>query len=99
MKSVLAIDQGTTGSTCMILDEDGMVRGKGYREFTQYFPEPGWVEHDAEEIWQRTLDAHGSIGVAIRSRLVGKALIFSSTDIHYHKQRYTIRLSNTSTGE
>ena len=57
MKSVLAIDQGTTGSTCMIIGEDGAVYGRGYREFTQYFPKPGWVEHDAEEIWQRTLEA------------------------------------------
>lgn len=57
MKSVLAIDQGTTGTTCMVFAEDGAVLGRGYREFTQYFPQPGWVEHDAEEIWQRTLDA------------------------------------------
>ena len=57
MKSVLAIDQGTTGSTCMIIGEDGAVYGRGYREFTQHFPKPGWVEHDAEEIWQRTLEA------------------------------------------
>ena len=57
MKSVLAIDQGTTGTTCMVFAQDGEVLGRGYREFTQYFPQPGWVEHDAEEIWQRTLDA------------------------------------------
>lgn len=57
MKTVLAIDQGTTGSTCMVFAQDGAVLGRGYREFTQHFPEPGWVEHDAEEIWQRTLEA------------------------------------------
>ena len=57
MKSVLAIDQGTTGTTCMVFAEDGAVLGRGYREFTQHFPRPSWVEHDAEEIWQRTLDA------------------------------------------
>ncbi|MCH8144536.1 MAG: glycerol kinase GlpK [Gemmatimonadetes bacterium] len=57
MKSVLAIDQGTTGTTCMVFAQDGEVLGRGYREFTQHFPQPGWVEHDAEEIWQRTLDA------------------------------------------
>ena len=65
MKSVLAIDQGTTGTTCMVFAQDGEVLGRGYREFTQYFPQPGWVEHDAEEIWQRTLDAgRSSMGMA-----------------------------------
>ena len=57
MKSVLAIDQGTTGSTCLVVGQDGSVLGRGYREFAQHFPQPGWVEHDPEEIWQRTLEA------------------------------------------
>jgi glycerol kinase len=49
---ILAIDQGTTGTTCLVIDADGRVRGRGYSEFTQHFPRPGWVEHDAEEIWE-----------------------------------------------
>ncbi|MCX5763689.1 MAG: glycerol kinase [Gemmatimonadetes bacterium] len=57
MRAVLAIDQGTTGSTCLVISEDGQIRGRGYREITQYFPEPGWVEHDAEEIFMRTVEA------------------------------------------
>ncbi len=57
MRSVLAIDQGTTGSTCLVITEDGRIAGRGYREITQYYPEPGWVEHDAEEIFARTLEA------------------------------------------
>jgi glycerol kinase len=48
----LAIDQGTTGSTAIVFDETGAVRGRGYCEFTQYYPKPGWVEHDAGEIWR-----------------------------------------------
>lgn len=52
--SVLAIDQGTTGSTCMVLSDDGRVLGHAYSEFTQYFPKPGWVEHDALEIFEVT---------------------------------------------
>jgi glycerol kinase len=48
---VLSLDEGTTGATAVALGLDGEVRGKGYREITQYFPQPGWVEHDAEEIW------------------------------------------------
>ncbi len=57
MKSVLAIDEGTTGSTCLVISEDGRVLGRGYREITQHFPQPGWVEHDADEIYARTVDA------------------------------------------
>ncbi|HUP52549.1 MAG TPA: glycerol kinase GlpK [Longimicrobiales bacterium] len=52
--SVLAIDQGTTGSTCLVVAEDGRILGRAYSEFTQHFPRPGWVEHDAEEIWEVT---------------------------------------------
>jgi glycerol kinase len=56
-RSVLAIDQGTTGSTCLVITADGRIAGRGYREITQHFPEPGHVEHDAEEIFDRTRDA------------------------------------------
>ncbi len=54
---VLALDQGTTGSTALVVDADGAVRARGYRELPQYFPRPGWVEHDPEEIWQTQLAA------------------------------------------
>lgn len=52
--SVLAIDQGTTGSTCLVVSQGGEILGHAYSEFTQHFPQPGWVEHDAEEIWDVT---------------------------------------------
>ncbi len=52
MSAILAIDQGTTGSTVLVLSRAGRVLGRAYSEFTQHFPRPGWVEHDAEEIWQ-----------------------------------------------
>jgi glycerol kinase len=52
---ILAIDQGTTGSTAMVFDAGGSVRGRGYSELRQYYPKPGWVEHDAEEIWTISL--------------------------------------------
>jgi len=48
---VLALDQGTTGSTALVVDPDGRVRARGYAELPQYFPKPGWVEHDPGEIW------------------------------------------------
>ena len=53
--AILALDQGTTGSTALVVARDGRVVGRGYSEFTQHFPRPGWVEHDAEEIWRVTL--------------------------------------------
>jgi glycerol kinase len=51
---ILAIDQGTTGSRAFIFDDRGQAVASAYSEFTQHFPEPGWVEHDASEIWQVT---------------------------------------------
>jgi glycerol kinase len=51
---ILAIDQGTSGTTCIVFDERGQVRGRAGREFQQHFPRPGWVEHDANEIWDVT---------------------------------------------
>jgi glycerol kinase len=55
--SILALDQGTTGSTALLIHQDGSQLGRGYREFTQYYPRPGWVEHDAEEIFRVSLEA------------------------------------------
>ncbi len=69
---ILAIDQGTTGTTCIVFDEHGRPAGRAYREFRQHFPRPGWVEHDAAEIWDVTravareaLDAAGGELAAI----------------------------------
>ena len=62
---LLAIDQGTTGSTVLVFDEKLTLRARGYREFQQHYPQPGWVEHDPEEIWTSVRGAltdalHGS---------------------------------------
>ena len=54
---ILAIDQGTTGTTCLVVDDELNVLGRGYRELAQRFPKPGWVEHDPEEIWLGVLQA------------------------------------------
>lgn len=48
---ILSLDQGTTGSRAIVFDHDGQICSAAQREFTQYFPKPGWVEHDPEEIW------------------------------------------------
>ncbi len=55
--ALLAIDQGTTGTTCLVVDEELQIRGRGYAEVPQHFPRPGWVEHDPEEIWSSVLAA------------------------------------------
>jgi glycerol kinase len=52
---ILAIDQGTTGTTVLVIDAAGKIRGRAYREIRQYYPRPGWVEHDAEEIYRSTV--------------------------------------------
>jgi glycerol kinase len=74
MASVLALDQGTTGSTALVIHQDGRVLGRGYREFTQHFPQPGWVEHDAEEILRVTLEAAGEALQAAGETPVGIGL-------------------------
>jgi glycerol kinase len=61
---LLAIDQGTTGTTALVFDGRARVVGRGYAELPQHFPRPGWVEHDGEEIWATTLRA---IAEALRS--------------------------------
>lgn len=55
--SILAIDAGTTGVTALVIDKAGRIVSRGYSEFEQHFPQPGWVEHDPEQIWQATLAA------------------------------------------
>jgi glycerol kinase len=69
---ILALDQGTTGSTALVFDAEGRIAGRAYSEFGQHFPRPGWVEHDAGEIWEVTrrvgrqaLDAAGVDGHAL----------------------------------
>jgi len=53
-RRVLAIDEGTTGTTVLVINREGQVEGRAYSEFRQIFPRPGWVEHDPEEIWRNT---------------------------------------------
>lgn len=75
MTVVVAIDAGTTGVRAIAFDQNGRSLGSSYREFTQFFPQPGWVEHDADEIWtaiqfvlrelKTTLDSTGEIVAAI----------------------------------
>lgn len=90
---ILAIDQGTTGSTALIFDAQGRPVGKGYQEITQHYPQPGWVEHDASEIWQRTLDA---IAEALQAADVSGAELMG---IGITNQRETVVLWDRYTGQ
>ena len=60
-KYVMALDAGTTSNRCILFDEKGTIVSMAQKEFTQYFPKPGWVEHDANEIWSTML------GVAVEA--------------------------------
>jgi glycerol kinase len=71
VSSVLALDQGTTGSTALVIHQDGTVLGRGYREFTQYYPQPGWVEHDPEEIFRVSLEAMAEALAGAGERPIG----------------------------
>ena len=51
-KYIMAIDSGTSSCRCILFDKNGKIKSVAQKEFTQYYPQPGWVEHDAEEIWQ-----------------------------------------------
>jgi glycerol kinase len=90
---VLAIDQGTTGSTCIVFDERMEVVGRAYREFAQHFPQPGWVEHDLGEIWEVTSAVAGEAlnGAGVRA---GELLAVGITN-----QRETVCVWDPATGE
>lgn len=88
--SVLALDQGTTGSTALVIAQDGKILGRGYREITQRYPAPGEVEHDATEIFEKTLAAAQEAIAA-----AGKP----PDAIGITNQRETVVCWNTLTGE
>ena len=90
---ILAIDQGTTGTTCLVFDGDGRIRGRAYSEFEQHFPRPGWVEHDANEIWEVTKR------VASHALADAKADAGSLDAIGITNQRETVVAWDPRTGE
>jgi glycerol kinase len=90
---ILAIDQGTTGTTCIVFDDRGRPRGRAYSEFEQYFPRPGWVEHDAAEIWEVTRKV--AIGALSDAAVQGSDL----KGIGITNQRETVVAWDPVTGE
>jgi glycerol kinase len=91
--AVLAIDQGTTGSTALVLDGDGRVLGRATEEFTQHYPQPGWVEHDPQEIWRVSL---GVIEAALGEARLAEGELRA---IGITNQRETAVVWERSTGE
>ncbi len=91
--AVLALDQGTTGSTALVFGPEGEVLARAYAEITQHYPAPGWVEHDAEEIWQKTLRVAGEALAA--SGVPGRGL----RAIGITNQRETTVLWDRKTGD
>ncbi|RMH43049.1 MAG: glycerol kinase [Deltaproteobacteria bacterium] len=93
MKHVISIDQGTTGTTVLILDETLRVVARGYREFRQIYPQPGWVEHDPNDIWESVTGALAdALGQASLSRDAIAAIGITN-------QRETTLLWDRATGE
>ena len=90
---ILAIVQGTTGTTCLVFDLEGELIGRAYREFQQHFPRPGWVEHDAGEIWDVTCAVARE---ALDEAGVGKGDLKA---IGITNQRETVCVWDPSTGE
>ncbi|MCX5747885.1 MAG: glycerol kinase GlpK [Proteobacteria bacterium] len=90
MRHVISIDQGTTGTTVLVLDQQLAVVGRGYQEFRQIYPQPGWVEHDTEDIW-------ASVQAALAQALVTIAPS-SIAAIGITNQRETSLLWDRATG-
>lgn len=90
---ILAIDQGTTGTKVLIFDAEGNVRSRAYSEFTQHYPKPGWVEHEAEEIWKV------SINLVPEALAQAGASVSEIKAIGITNQRETTVLWDRKTGE
>ncbi len=90
--AILVIDQGTTGTGVCVVDAQGSIVASADHEFTQYFPQPGWVEHDAEEIWRTVQNGIEQMLQATRGH-------FSATAVGLTNQRETVVVWSRLTGE
>jgi glycerol kinase len=91
---ILAIDQGTTGTTALAVGRSGDVLARGYAEVDQFFPQPGWVEHDARQLWQTVLDASGEALAGLGSPATARPVAIGLTN-----QRETTVVWDRRTGE
>lgn len=90
---ILAIDQGTTGTTCLLIDHNCQIVSKAYREFRQIYPQPGWVEHDPLEIW--------AVTISVAKQAIIQANLYSGqvAAIGITNQRETTVVWDKNTGE
>ncbi|MGB9180129.1 MAG: glycerol kinase GlpK, partial [Pyrinomonadaceae bacterium] len=90
---ILAIDQGTTGTKVILFNAEGNARARAYSEFTQHYPQPGWVEHDASEIW--------NVSIALVEEALTKARVDAKElrGIGITNQRETTLMWDRATGE
>ncbi len=92
MRSILALDEGTTSARAVVIGEDGSIRAIAQKELTQSFPQPGWVEHDAEEIWS------AQMGVAVEAMSRARLSPHDLAAVGITNQRETTVLWNRKTG-
>lgn len=92
-KYIMALDAGTTSNRCILFDEKGQICSMAQKEFTQYFPKPGWVEHDASEIWSTQL------GVAVEAMTKIGASAEDIAAIGITNQRETVVVWDKKTGK
>ena len=92
-KYIMALDAGTTSNRCILFNEQGVICSVAQKEFTQYFPHPGWVEHDADEIWSSML------GVAVEAMNKLNITPDQVAAIGITNQRETTIIWDKNTGE
>ena len=90
---ILALDLGTTGNRAILFNREGNIVGQAYKELTQYYPQPGWLEHDAQQIWQ---DTYSCIEQVIRETKIRATAIAA---IGLTVQRETCLIWDKTTGE
>src|SRR6476469_10539071 len=95
MKYILALDQGTTSSRAIVFDREGQLVAVAQREFRQIFPQPGWVEHDAREIWSTQ---HAVALEALKSAGANRGNVADFAAIGITNQRETTVLWDRATG-
>lgn len=91
-KYIMALDAGTTSNRCILFDQEGRICSVAQKEFTQYFPKPGWVEHNADEIWSAQL------GVAVEAMSKIGALAADIAALGISNQRETVIVWDRETG-
>ena len=91
---IMALDAGTTSSRCILFNKKGEICSLAQKEFTQYFPKPGWVEHDANEIWSTQL----GVAVEAMSKISASAADIAAIGITNQEIPYSTRLYGSAAG-